>query len=201
MTQTARVGSPFSEDEETELAADLLAINNEQELDHFLGNLLRRAASAVGRRLRWPTLLPLGGLVKGAVRKLLPAVGRAFNGLIAPGSGGLIRQLAGGASQILGMELEGMSAEDQEFATAKQLVRLAGASAANSTAAASGNAARQAVIHAAKIYAPGLLRSVRKPQDCGCGCGTCTGKRDSSGTWVRQGREFILHGLCPSQPI
>ena len=52
MIQSAQIESPFNEDEETELAADLLAVNDEQELDHFLGNLLRLGASAVGRGLR-----------------------------------------------------------------------------------------------------------------------------------------------------
>jgi len=201
MTQTVQVESPFNEDEETELAADLLAVNNEQELDHFLGNLLRRGAFVVGRRLRWPLLLQLGALVKGAVRKILPAAGRTFGGLIASGTGGQLGQLAAGASQLLGMELEGMSGEDQEFAAAKQLVRLAGASVANAAADLSTNAARQAVLHAAQLHAPGLLRSARKPQDCGCGCGTCTGRRDSSGTWIRRGREFILQGPWPNQSI
>jgi hypothetical protein len=90
MTYSAQVESPFSEDEETELAADLLAVNNEQELDHFLSNLLRRGASAVGRRLRWPLSHRLGALVKGAMRKILPAVGRAFSGLILSGTGAQI---------------------------------------------------------------------------------------------------------------
>src|SRR5262249_36010057 len=113
MTRSVLIESPFSEDEETELAADLLATNDEHELDHFLGNLLRHAASAAGRRLRWPLLVPLGSLVKGAVRKILPTVGRRFNGLIPFGAGDA-GQLAAGASQLLGMELEGMSGEDQE---------------------------------------------------------------------------------------
>src|SRR5262249_42685356 len=152
MTHSAQIGSPFSEDEEAELAADLLATNDEQELDHFLGHLLRRSASAVGRRLRWPRLLPLGGLVKGAVRKILPAVGQAFSGLITTGAGGEIGQLATGASHLLGMELEGMSAEDQEFEAAKQLVRLVGAAAANAAADASPNAAPKAVMRAVQEY-------------------------------------------------
>src|SRR5262252_6060904 len=121
MTHSAQIESPFSEDEETELAMDLLAVNDEQELDHFLGNLLRRGASAAGRRLRWTLLLRLGGLVKGAVRKILPAVGRTFSGLIVSGTGGQTGQLVGDASQLLGMEVEGMSGEDQEFVAAKQL--------------------------------------------------------------------------------
>jgi len=198
MTHSAQIESPFSEDEETELAMDLLAVNDEQELDHFLGNLLQRGASAAGRRLPWALLLRLGGLVKGAVLKILPAVGRAFSGLIAFRAGGPTGQLAANASRLLGMEVEGMSGEDQEFVAAKQLVRLAGTAAANAGGDASANAAQQAVTHAAQYYAPGLLRSPRHGQDCGCGCGTCTASCASSGTWVRQGREFILRGLWPN---
>jgi hypothetical protein len=199
MTHSAQVESPFDENEETELAADLLAVNDEQELDHFLGNLLRRGADAVGRSLRWPILLRLGGLVKGAVHKILPVVGRALSGLTASDTGGQIGQLAAGAPQMLGMEVEGLSGEDQEFAAAKQLVRLAGVAAANAGADVSANAAREAVMHAVQLYAPGLLRSAQKHQHCNCG--TYTGVGSNSGTWVRRGREFILHGLWPDHSI
>src|SRR5207249_4177609 len=135
----------------------------------------------------------------GAVHKILPVVGRAFSGLIAPGTGGQIGQLAADASQLLGMEVEGMSGEDQEFVAAKQLVRLAGAAAASAAADASANTARQAVMQATQLYAPGLLRFAQKRQDCGCS--TCRGMRANRGTWVRQGREFILHGLSQNHFI
>jgi hypothetical protein len=144
-------------------------------------------------------LLRLGGLVKGAVRKILPAVGQAFSGLIVSGTEGQTGQLAADASQLLGMEVEGMSREDQEFVAAKQLVRLAGAAAANAGGDASANAARHGVMHAAQLYAPGLLRFTQKHQQCDCG--TCTSMPAHSGTWVRHGREFILHGLLPNHSI
>jgi hypothetical protein len=143
-------------------------------------------------------LLRLGGLVKGAVRKILPAVGQAFSGLIVSGTEGQTGPLAADASQLLGMEVEGMSREDQEFVAAKQLVRLAGAAAANAGGDAS-NAARHGVMHAAQLYAPGLLRFTQKHQQCDCG--TCTSMPAHSGTCVRHGREFILHGLLPNHSI
>ncbi len=198
MTYASHVESPFEEAEETELAADLLAVNNERELDQFLGNLLRRAASAVGGALRSPMVHPLGGLIKGAVRRILPGVGRAFSGLVGRGAGGQIGHLAAGASQILGMEFEGLSAEDQEFAAAKQLVRLAGTAvaeaAANPSPEAPANAARQAVMHAIQLHAPGLGRSAQQRQDCGCGS-RGTDVQANDGPWVRRGREIILLGL------
>ncbi|MEJ5199355.1 MAG: hypothetical protein WHX53_10565, partial [Anaerolineae bacterium] len=41
--------SPFSEVEEMELAAQLLEVTDEAELDQFIGKLFRKAAGAVGR--------------------------------------------------------------------------------------------------------------------------------------------------------
>src|SRR5262245_28893524 len=128
-TDTSRADSPFSESEEQELAAELLGVNSDHELDQFLGGLLRRAASAVGSVLHSPVGGALGGLVKGAVRKVLPDVGRLFNAA----EGGPTAQLAA-AGRLLGLESEGMSAEDQEFNAATQLVRLTGAAAAQASA-------------------------------------------------------------------
>src|SRR5437762_1080006 len=45
---TAETGV-FNEHEQMEFAAELLEIANEQEMDRFLGNLISRAGSAVGR--------------------------------------------------------------------------------------------------------------------------------------------------------
>ena len=40
-------GEVFNEAELMELAAELMEVGNEQELNYFLGNLIRRAAGAV----------------------------------------------------------------------------------------------------------------------------------------------------------
>ena len=44
----------FSEADEMELAAELLEITDEQELDQFLGKLLKRAARTVGKAITSP---------------------------------------------------------------------------------------------------------------------------------------------------
>src|SRR6185295_20410483 len=40
---------PFSEEQEIEMAAELLSVAEEGEMDQFLGKLLRRAGKAVGK--------------------------------------------------------------------------------------------------------------------------------------------------------
>src|SRR5262249_29905756 len=125
--------SPVEEVEEMELAAELLEVSDEQELDQFLGKLIskvagaaRGLAGAAGGFLRSPAGQALGGLLKSAARKALPVVGRAV-GTYFGGSGGgaLGGKLASTAGQIFGLELEGMSGEDQEFEVARRFVRLA----------------------------------------------------------------------------
>lgn len=41
--------SPFTEAEEMEMAAELLEVTDEAELDQFLGNLIKKAGRLVGR--------------------------------------------------------------------------------------------------------------------------------------------------------
>lgn len=45
-------GEVFNEGEVMELTAELLEVTNEQELNHFLGKLIRRAAGAIGKVVR-----------------------------------------------------------------------------------------------------------------------------------------------------
>ena len=65
----------FSEVDEMELAANMLEINNEDELDHFLGSLIKKAGgflkSGVGKSL--------GGFLKGAAKMALPMVGNLID--------------------------------------------------------------------------------------------------------------------------
>ena len=129
----------FSEADEMELAAELLSVSNEAELDQFLGKLFKKAGAfikgPVGQKL-------LGGL-KSIAKKALPTLGGAFGNLIAPGIGGAIgSNLASQAGSMFGLELEGLSYEDQEFEVAKQIVRLGGAAASNAAQAASSTTCR-----------------------------------------------------------
>ena len=58
----------FSEGEQMELAAELLEVSNEQELNHFLGNLIRKAAGAIGSAVNSPLGQQLGGILKSSAR-------------------------------------------------------------------------------------------------------------------------------------
>ena len=181
--------TPFSEAEEMELAAELLSVSNEAELEQFLGKLFKKAAGFI----KGPIGQKLLGAVKGLAKKALPVLGGAVGNLIVPGLGGVIGgKLASAAGGMFGLELEGLSYEDQEFEVAKQIVRLGGAAAVNAAQAPSSappdQVAQQALTTAAQQYAPGLVR------DGGpIGYGRrrrCSHK--TTGRWIRRGNSILL---------
>jgi hypothetical protein len=184
--------SPFSEAEEMELAAELLTVQSEEELEQFFGKLFKRAGgflrSGIGRSLV--------GALKGVAKKALPILGSTVGNLIVPGVGGAIgAKLASGASGMFGLELEGLSYEDQEFEVAKQVVRLGGAAASNAAQSPSSappmQAAQTALTSAAQQFAPGLLRSDAYRYDRQR-TGRC--RHRNAGRWVRRGNGIILLG-------
>ena len=186
--------SPFSEAEEMELAAELLSITNEGELDQFIGNLLKKAARAAGKFIKSPIGQQLGGILKGAAKSALPMLGSTVGNLVLPGVGGMIGgKLASSAGSMLGLELEGLSQEDQEFEIARQLVRFGGAAASNAAEVAPNTppqqAAQTAAVSAAQQYAPGLL----KPNAGGVG-GRCRCHHRRGGRWIRKGNNIIIIG-------
>jgi hypothetical protein len=194
----------FDETEEMELAAELLAVNDEGELDQFLGKLLRKAGRAVGGGLNSPLGRTLGGFLKGAVKKALPTLGGIAGNFLMPGIGGAIgSRLASTAGGMFGLELEGLSSEDQEFEVARHLVRFAGNAASNAARLAgtqgglAGNVAQmaqQALRTAARRHAPGLsgnLSRRNRPFAAGnCHCGS-----PSSGRWIRRRGKVYLLGV------
>lgn len=190
----AEASSPFQEQEEMELAAELLEVTNEEELDHFLGNLIRNAAQKVGGLIKTPVGRALGGFLKGAIKKALPIVGGALGGFVGgPAGAALGGRLAPMAGNLLGLELEGLSNEDQEYEAARQLVRFAGAAtsrAATAPQAAPPQAiAQNAVSAAAQSYAPGMLKGSATTVS-----GNMRGRRGKTGKWIRRGGVIILFG-------
>lgn len=184
---------PFSEAEEMELAAELLTVQNEDELEQFLGKLIKKAGgflkSGIGRQIT--------GALKNVAKSALPMLGAAAGNFILPGVGGAIGgRLASAAGGMFGLELEGLSYEDQEFEIAKQVVRLGGAAASNAAQAPPTahpmQTAQAALTSAAQQFAPGLLRPGTSPsnhqQKRKC-------RHTKSGRWVRRGQEIILLGI------
>jgi hypothetical protein len=149
---------------EVEMAADLLAVRDEAELEQFLGNLVSSAAKGLSSLAKKavPILAPA---LKSVAKQALPFVGGALGGLAGGPIGAKIgSQLASSAGDLFGLELEGLSLEDQEFEAAKQFVRFAN-DAVNylgETAHQHSDpkrAAHAAVTASAQKHAPGLLSS------------------------------------------
>ena len=186
--------SPFNEAEEMELAADLLNVTNEQELDQFIGKLLSKAKKAIGKFIKSPVGKQLGGIIKGAAKSALPILGGIVGNAVLPGAGGAIGgSLASDASETFGLELEGLSQEDQEFEIARQFVRFGGAAVSNAsetgTVMPPKQAAQAAATSAAQQHAPGMLNQPM-PGKSRCNC-----SHRRAGHWKRSGNKIIIFGV------
>jgi hypothetical protein len=201
---------PLSEEQEMELASDLLEVGSEEELDQFIGSLigigsklLPGIAKGVGglfrrkRRRRRGRPMPrgrgraVGSALKGIAKTALPIVGGAL-GSIVPGVGTAIGGALGSAvGGLFEAELDGLSAEDQEFEQARRFVQLA-ASAAQKAAAIPPNvepraAAERAIQSAVRAVAPAASRAG----------GRTVGpvRRGHGGRWMRRGNKIVLYGV------
>jgi hypothetical protein len=156
---------PLPEVMEDELASELLEVSNEQELDHFLGNLFNKIAGTIGRVIKSPVGQALGGVLKQVAKKALPIAGGALGTFVGGPMGGMVgSKLASMAGDAFGLEYEGLSPEDRDFERAKRYVRFAGHAAKKAALAPPqvhpDTVAKAAVEDAAKKFAPGLLAPV-----------------------------------------
>ena len=191
---TRKVSS--AEADEMEMASELLAVSNEAELEQFLGKLFKKASQAVGGFLKSDTGHKLLGAAKNIAKKALPTLGGVAGNFLLPGVGGMIGSQAGKlAGNMLGLELEGLSYEDQEFEISKQLIRLFSKAAANAgeaeTNAPAMQAAQAALAKAAQQFAPGLLTA--KPAHAGAN--GHPHQKEHQGRWIRRGSTITLIGV------
>jgi hypothetical protein len=188
-TDSAGETGVFGETDEMELAAQLLEVADEAELDQFLGDLIKKAGSAIGKVVKSPIGRAIGGALKGIAKKALPIAGGALGAWVGGPLGAKIGSgLAGMAGKALGLELEGLSQEEGEFEAAKQFVRFAGHAVKNavSSPAAIQNpmaVAKAAIAEAARVHAPGLVG----------GMGIAAGGK--SGRWIRRGNTIVVFGV------
>ncbi|PHN07760.1 hypothetical protein [Flavilitoribacter nigricans] len=183
--------SPFSEEEEAELAMEFLSVTNEAEMDEFLKSLWRKAKRGVRKYSGKAWSYAKKGLKKVA-KKALPIAGRAVGTYFGGPLGGKVgSKLGSWASNLFEMELEGLSAEDQEFEIARRFVRFGGNAARNSMKLSTKMPAAKAVQvgfkAAARKHAPGLLKGAGSR----AGRGRSKGK---SGRWMRRGNRIVLFG-------
>jgi hypothetical protein len=194
----------FSEEETMEMAAELLEVRDEEEFDQFLGDLIHKAGNALGKIVSSPLGQAVGGVLKGLAAKALPLAGAGLGGLVGGPLGAQIGgALASSAGSMLGLELEGLSPEDSEFAAAQQFVKFAGEATRNALELAPAEepnaAAHQGATQAAQSHAPGLMpdhddyqhgehhhgEHHRHHEHCHC----------HGGRWIRRERTIILLGV------
>ncbi len=181
-------GETDGETDELALAAELLAVTDEGELDQFLGSLARRAVSAAKDFAGSSAGKAVGNILKSAARKALPQLGQAVGNYIVPGAGGQAGRRMGqwlGTKFESGLQLEGLSPEDRDLETARAFVRFATSTAQRAAAMPKSVpaplAAQKAATAAARQHLPGLLKSPGK-----------SGSPAESGRWIRRGRNIVI---------
>jgi len=176
-------------DDEMELAAELLEINDEAELDYFFSKLIKSARGFVKSRAGKALL----GTLKSVAKSALPAAGAMLGNAIAPGIGGAIGgRLASAVASNLEMEFQD---HEMDLETARQVVRLA-KTAANKlpslqTQLPPQQAAQVAVKQAYKKL-PLANQTSRRPQRRMSSHGRPSANK---GRWFRRGGNIIIQGL------
>ena len=190
----AEFAGTLDEAEEMELAAALLEVSDEAELDQFLGGLLRKAGRAAGRTIRSSTGRALGGMLKGAAKQTLPHLKRTVGAYLdssADADTNTGADIADQAGRIFDLELEGLSPEDKEFELARRFVRFANHAVQHAEMQPPSTppqaAARNATVAAARQHAPGLI--------AGPGAQRAASPARTQGRWQRHGRTIVINGI------
>ncbi len=160
----------FDEYQEMEQAIALLEVADEEQLDHVLGDLIRKANGVIGNPVNPAVGRAIARVLKTVSGQALPLTGRMIEQRASSGLGARLgRGLASIAGPALGLELEGLSGEDGEFEAIRQFVRFAGKTVEIARRDSLNNdpadVAHRAAAEAAQIYAPGLMirgRRVRR---------------------------------------
>jgi hypothetical protein len=180
----------FNEADEMELAVGLLGIANHAELEQFLGGVVDQAGRTVGKAVPSAGKAALTGLLAAAAQKALPVVDSALGGQpgLATGTASTTRVVKA-AARYLGLELEGLSPEDQEFEAARQFIRFAADATRNAVGGPVATPAHTAAAQAAHRFAPGLRTSLAGAPPPAEEPGLA-----QSGRWVRRGSNIIVIG-------
>ncbi len=195
--------SVMDEAMEMEMAAELLSVTSEHELDQFIGNLFKKAVSGARSFMRSSAGRALGGMLKGLAKKALPIAGTALGTFVGGPLGATIGGKLGslGAGLIKEVDLEGIAPDEREFEIARRIVQL-GANAAQRLASIPPTAnpvvtARQVLADAVRQVTPvlsgttaqGYARPGTTPTSY---IGAGRHGRPRTGRWVRAGRNIIV---------
>ena len=188
----------FNEIEEMELAAELLNVSDEYEMEQFIGNLIKGMDEKLDRdpksRKRWADSkkrineqIRRDKKVRIKFRKDAISSTRTLVRILKK----VAKTMASTVRKGFGLEFEGLSTEDQEFEVARRFVRLAGDAAKQVAqtpmSVPAHRAATVAVKVAAQKHTPGLVRTGIAASP------SWSGRRE--GRWIRRGSRIILFGV------
>lgn len=178
--------------DEAELAAELLTVSSEAELEQFFGKIFKTVAKGVSTLAKSPVGKIVGGALKQAAKSALPSVGAALGSMIPiPGVGTALGGMAGRAlAKALELETAGMSAEDSEFEMAKGIVRLATSTAQNVARAPAGSNPAAVANSAIK----NAVQQLGGASSSRVVAGAVGAHRPAQGRWIRRGRNIIILG-------
>ncbi|SFX28818.1 hypothetical protein SAMN03097694_1474 [Janthinobacterium lividum] len=181
-----RAPAVFSEEEELQLAMELLEVASEEELEQFLGNVFKsvwKGVKKVGATIA-KVAKPLGGALKAVAKTALPFVGGALGSMIPiPGVGTALGSALGrAASNALELEMENAAPADRELELARRFVRIAGQAA---RLAGDSDGSTRAVESALTRALHQQLPHFRSP---------APQQEDESGRWRRRGNRIVVMG-------
>ena len=176
----------FSEEEELQLAMELLDVASEAELEQFLGNVFKsvwKGVKKVGSSIV-KVAKPLGGALKAVAKTALPFVGGALGSMIPiPGVGTALGSALGRAvSNALELEMESEAPADRELELARRFVRIAAQAA---RLASEGDGSARAVESALTRALHQQLPHFRSP---------APQQEEESGRWRRRGNRIVVMG-------
>ncbi|MCC7705107.1 hypothetical protein IGS59_22955 [Janthinobacterium sp. GW460P] len=176
----------LSEEEELQLAMELLEVASEEELEQFLGKVFKsvwKGVKKVGATVA-KVAQPLGGALKAMAKTALPFVGGALGSMIPiPGVGTALGSALGrAASDALELEMESEAPTDRELEMARRFVRIAGQAA---RLAADGDGSARAVESALTRALHQQLPQFRSP---------APQQEEESGRWRRRGNRIVVMG-------
>ncbi|MGX9729259.1 hypothetical protein ACWYXO_01360 [Janthinobacterium aestuarii] len=181
-----RAPAVFSEEEEMQLAMELLEVASEEELEQFLGNVFKsvwKGVKKVGATIA-KVAKPLGGALKAVAKTALPFVGGALGSMIPiPGVGTALGSALGrAASNALELEMENAAPADRELELARRFVRIAGQAA---RLAGDSDGSARAVESALTRALHQQLPHFRSP---------APQQEEESGRWRRRGNRIVVMG-------
>src|SRR5262245_17760866 len=186
--------SEVSEQEELELAMELLSVQNEYEMEQFLGKLVR----GIGRGLKAVGKVALPAL-KSLAKVALPIAGTALGSFIPiPGVGSMIGGALGrAAANALELEYEGMDPGQADIEKARRMVRVL-RSAIHELSSALGSAPAESVVRSALTSAvrrniPGVnLSAARAAAPPRTTAGAASAAPAAGGQWRRHGGSVVI---------